>query len=129
MRLSLLLAAALAVFFVPIGAHAATLQKTVQYHTSYHETHPMPSGGAYTGRMTLRFYSDGSITGTYRNEFQAGILPVSGGVDGARIWFSIGIRNSRHVEGTIGKGGVITGTLTNWVGPDVFEFTAEPSTS
>jgi hypothetical protein len=112
--------------FAPLTAHAVTASKTVEYRTSYQQTQPMPSGGQYVGRMTLHFYSDGTVNGTYRDEFQGGFRPVSGGMNGSKIWLSFGRRGNHQFNGTIGNGGVITGSLTNFRGPNVYKFTATP---
>lgn len=87
----------------------------------------MPEGGAVTGRMTLSFSKDGTVTGTYRDEFQGGTHSVAGGLRGTSIWLSIGSQGRRQFRGTIRKDGTISGTLSNWRGPNVYEFTAVPA--
>lgn len=129
MRLFLSLAAAAGLLLAPMTARAASTVKTVTYHTSYHQTQPMNTGGEYVGRMTLRFLPDGTVNGTYRDEFESGIHSVAGGVHGTSIWLSFGMRGHHQFNGSIGKGGVITGTLSNWHGPNVYKFTAVPATS
>jgi hypothetical protein len=128
MRMLLSLAAA-ALVLMPFTAHAATTVKTVKYHTSYQQTQPTQSAGQYVGRMTLHFYSSGIVNGTYRDEYQGGFRSVSGGLSGNKLWLSFGARGRHQFNGTIGKGGVISGSLTNWRGPNVYTFKAVPSES
>lgn len=129
MRTLLSLAAAAAFVLAPYTAHAATTVRTVNYHTSYQQTQPMATAGQYTGRMTLRFYSSGIVNGTYRDEFAGGIKNVSGGLSGDKLWLSFGMHGRHQFNGTIGKGGIISGTLSNWRGPCVYTFKAVPSAS
>lgn len=128
MRLILSLAAVAALLFAPLSARADTPTKTVTYRTSYHLIHPSTAAGEYTGRLTLRFYAGGLVNGTYRDEFEGGFHPVSGGVtSGNKLWLSFGHRGAHQFNGTIGKDGSITGTLSNWRGPNVYQFTAAPA--
>lgn len=129
MRMFLSLAAAALMLLSPFTARAAATVKTVNYDTAYHLTNPMPSAGQYTGRMTLHFYADGTVNGTYREEYQGNVHPVSGGVRGAKIWLSFGMKGTHQLTGTIEKGGIITGSLTNWRGPNVYAFKAVPAVS
>ena len=129
MRTFLSLAVAALLLLAPFTARAAATVKTVNYDTAYHQTNPMPSAGEYTGRMTLHFYADGTVNGTYREEYQGHVHPVSGGLRGSSIWLSFGQRSAHQFNGTIGKGGIITGSLTNWRGPTVYTFKAVPSAS
>jgi hypothetical protein len=89
----------------------------------------LPSGGEVTGTMRLTFSSDGTVSGTYREEFRGGFQSVAGGVTGNKLWLSFGSRGGHQFRGTVEKNGTISGTLTNWRGPRVFEFTAVPTTS
>lgn len=125
-RVLVSLAAAAGLLLVPLGANAAETLRTVNYRTDYHLTHPMPSAGEYTGRMTLHFYADGTVNGTYRDEFQNQIHLVTGAVRGSTLWLSFGSRGHQF-NGTIAKGGIISGSLTNWRGPNVYQFTAVPA--
>jgi len=129
MRMLLSLAAAAVLVLAPFTAQSATTVRTVNYHTSYQQTQPMQSAGQYTGRMTLRFYSSGIVSGTYRDESAGGFQNVSGGLTGDKLWLSFGSRGRHQFSGTIGKGGVISGTLSNWRGPRVYTFKAVPSAS
>ncbi|HKU66825.1 MAG TPA: hypothetical protein VJP85_03520 [Candidatus Baltobacteraceae bacterium] len=129
MRMLFSIVAAAALLAVPLAAHAAKTAKTLTYHTSYQQTQPLASAGQYTGRMTLHFYADGTVNGTYRDEYEGGFESVSGGLTGDRLWLSFGSRGRHQFNGTIGKGGVISGSLTNWRGPKVYAFKAVPSTS
>lgn len=129
MRFIFSAAAAIVLSIAPFGAMAVTTSTTVHYNTSYHQVSPMPSGGAYTGRLTLHFHKGGIVNGTYRDEFAGPTRTVSGGVHGTEIWLSFGGRGSHQFTGTIGKGGVITGSLSGWHGPRVYKFTATPATS
>jgi len=129
MRTLLSLAIAAAVLLAPTAVPAATTVRTVNYHTSYRLTEPTTSAGAYVGRMTLRFYADGTVNGTYRDESAGGLRQVSGGMNGSKLWLSFGSRGNHQFTGTIDKGGVITGSLTNWRGPNVYTFKAVPSAS
>jgi hypothetical protein len=129
MRFMLSLAAVAALMAAPYSAIAVTSTTTVHYTTSYQQTFPMASGGQYTGRMTLTFRKDGTVSGTYRDEFAGGLHSLAGGVSGNHIWLSFGMRGRRQFNGTIGKGGIITGTLSNWRGPKTYNFKAVPTTS
>ncbi len=129
MRTLLSLALAAAVLLAPFAARAASTVRTVNYHTSYRLSEPATSAGEYVGRMTLHFYADGTVNGTYRDEFAGGIRSVSGGLNGNKLWLSFGSRGNHQFTGTIDKGGIITGSLTNWRGPNVYTFRAVPSAS
>lgn len=129
MRMILTLAAAVAFALVPFTASADSPLKTVNYTTAYHQTHPAASAGQYTGVMTLRFYANGIVNGTYRDESAGTIKTVSGGLNGSKLWLSFGSKGGRNFNGTIEKDGTITGTLSNWRGPNVYTFKAVPSTS
>lgn len=129
MRLILSLAAFAAIVLAPLGASADTPAKTVTYHTAYHLIHPSNGVGEYTGRMTLRFYANGVVNGTYRDEFAGNIKTVSGGVSGNKLWLSFGMKGKHQFSGTIEKDGTVKGTLTNWRGPNVYAFSAVPSAS
>lgn len=129
MRLFFSIAAAAALLFTPLYASAASPVKTVNYRTAYHLLHPSTSAGEYTGRLTLRFYADGTVSGSYRGEFQNTLHLVAGGLTGSKLWLSFGARGVHQFKGTVGKDGKITGTLTNWRGPNVYEFTAVPTAS
>jgi len=129
MRTLLSLAIAAAVLLAPSTSRAATTVRTVNYHTAYHLSEPTTSAGEYVGRMTLHFYTDGTVNGTYRDEFAGGIRSVSGGLNGSKLWLSFGSNGNHQFTGTIGRGGIITGSLTNWRGPNVYTFRAVPSAS
>jgi hypothetical protein len=129
MRILLSFAVAAAVLLAPSAARAASTVRTVNYHTSYRLSEPTTSAGEYVGRMTLHFYADGTVNGTYRDEFAGGSRSVSGGLNGSKLWLSFGGRRNHQFTGTIGRGGIITGSLTNWRGPNVYTFRAVPSTS
>lgn len=129
MRILLSFAVAAAVLLAPSAARAASTVRTVNYHTSYRLSEPTTSAGEYVGRMTLHFYADGTVNGTYRDEFAGGFRSVSGGLNGSKLWLSFGGRRNHQFTGTIGRGGIITGSLTNWRGPNVYTFRAVPSTS
>ncbi|HET6896133.1 MAG TPA: hypothetical protein VFH72_12190 [Candidatus Baltobacteraceae bacterium] len=129
MRTLLSFAIAAAVLLAPTAVPAATTVRTVNYHTTYRQSHPIESAGSYAGRMTLHFYADGTVNGTYRDEFAGGFRSVSGGLNGSKLWLSFGGRRNHQFTGTIGRGGVITGSLTNWRGPNVYTFKAVPSAS
>ena len=129
MRILLSFAVAAAVLLAPSAARSASTVRTVNYHTSYRLSEPTTSAGEYVGRMTLHFYADGTVNGTYRDEFAGGFRSVSGGLNGSKLWLSFGGRRNHQFTGTIGRGGIITGSLTNWRGPNVYTFRAVPSTS
>ena len=129
MRILLSFAVAAAVLLAPSAARSASTVRTVNYHTSYRLSEPTTSAGEYVGRMTLHFYADGTVNGTYRDEFAGGIRSVSGGLNGTKLWLSFGSRGNHQFTGTIGRGGIITGSLTNWRGPNVYTFKAVPSAS
>jgi hypothetical protein len=130
MRLLCSFAAAAAMLVAPITAHAVTgSAKTVTYHTAYRQTRPLPSGGEVTGVMRLTFAPDGSVSGTYREEFAGGTQTVAGGLTGSSIWLSFGARGRHQLQGVLEKNGTISGTLSNWRGPRVFQFTAVPAKS
>lgn len=129
MRMILSLAAAAAFLLLPFTASADAPQKSVNYTTAYHLVHPSTTVGEYTGRMTLHFYANGIVNGTYRDEFAGNIKTVSGGVTGSKVWLSFGMKGVHQFNGTIERDGTIKGTLTNWRGPNVYAFTAVPSAS
>lgn len=129
MRLMFSLAAAAAFLLIPVTASADSPVKTVHYTTAYHLTHPSTSAGEYTGVLTLHFYANGIVSGLYRDDSGGTFQTVSGGLSGTKLWFSFGAKGARRFNGTIEKDGSITGTLTNWKGPNVYAFKAVPSTS
>lgn len=125
MRMLLLAAAVLPLLLLPFTASADSPKKVVTYATAYHLIHPNISGGDYTGRLTLRFYADGVVNGIYRDDWRTATHSVAGGYKGTSIWLSFGAPG-RQFNGTIHDDGRITGTLTHWQGPNVYEFTARP---
>lgn len=127
MRMRALLTILAFTLLVPLSTRAAETVKTVNYHTAYRQTQPMQTAGEYTGRMTLHFYADGTINGLYRDESNGGFRQVSGGLRGSRIWLSFGTAGHHQLSGTIEKGGVISGSLTNFRGPNVYAFRAVPA--
>ena len=129
MRMILSLAAAAAFLLAPFTASADAPQKTINYTTSFHLIHPSTAAGEYTGRMTLRFYANGTVSGTYRDEFAGNIKTVSGGLSGNKLWLSFGMKGKHQFNGTVEKDGTVKGTLTNWNGPNVYAFSAVPSAS
>lgn len=130
MRLILSLAAVAGLLFAPHTALAVqNAAKTVTYHTAYHQTTPTQTAGEVTGVMRLTFGPDGTVTGTYRDEFAGGFSSVAGGISGANIWFSFGRRAGHQFRGVVEKNGTISGTLSNWRGPRTYHFTAVPATS
>lgn len=127
MRVLFSLAAAAALLAAPLYASAKPPVKSVTYHTAYHLIHPSTSAGEYTGRLILRFYAGGIVSGSYRNEFQSAIHQVAGGLKGTKIWLTFGNAGIGQFRGVIAKDGKITGTLTNWAGPSTYRFTAVPA--
>jgi hypothetical protein len=126
MRSLITLLTAVAITLAPLAAPADNLVRTVNYRTAYRQVAPMSSAGEYAGHMTLRFYSSGIVNGTYRDESAGSIHTVTGGLNGTKIWLSLGNRGQRNVNGTIEKGGLIRGMLTGRRGPVQYEFTATP---
>lgn len=128
MRVLLSLGAAAALLLAPLTASAASPPlKTVKYVVSLHQIQPRASAGAkYTGYLTLRFYSGGLVNGFYRDEFSTRAKTVTGGLHGGKLWLSFGMNAKHQFDGMLEKDGRITGTLTHWPGPNVYELTARP---
>lgn len=130
MRLCISLAAIAGLMLAPLSATAVqTAARTLTYNTAYRQTNPTQTAGEVTGKMRLTFSSNGTVSGTYREEFAGGISTVAGGVAGTSIWFSFGKRGGHQFQGAIHKDGTISGTLSNWHGPRTYRFTAVPTTS
>ncbi|HLI97400.1 MAG TPA: hypothetical protein VKT72_15125 [Candidatus Baltobacteraceae bacterium] len=131
MRLVLSFAAAAAVLLTPLAAHAVTTHsRTVTYNTTMRQTSgPLPSGGVIGGTMRLTFSSGGIVNGTYRDKMQGGMLTVAGGLTGHDLWLSFGGRGRHQFRGKVQNNGIVAGTITNWRGPRVYDFTAVPAKS
>ena len=118
--------AAAALLVLPLHAGAVTENKVVTYKTAYYLVHPMTSAGEYLGTMTLHFYPDGRVNGTYREEYAGPSMSVAGGMRGSTLWLSFAPGGARQLNATIDDGGVITGSLRNWHDQRVYKFVGVP---
>ncbi len=66
----------------------------------------------WTGALDLHVAPDGIVNGYYHPAGERSFVPVTGGLDGHRIWFDIqgAGRAALHVSGTLGANGTIDGS-------------------
>jgi hypothetical protein len=99
------------------------------------QTHPLPSGGAIVGKMTLIVSDDGTISGSYTPADAGPPVEVTGGKHGNEMWLDIGSMGSLRVYGAMKSDGTIAGTATQYPGigsdytvvPPMFSFVAKRS--
>ena len=105
---------------------------TTSYTTVMKQTEPVPSGGAFTGRLHLTVSTSGIVNGWYTPESEGGYVEVTGGREGNNLWFDLGSREPIRINATMQKDGSIVGTATDFSGrrvfgmPPSFSFVATP---
>jgi hypothetical protein len=102
-----LFAALTIAFAVPAFAYAATVQttKTIDYATSIGPV--VGFAVPYAGRLQIRTSAAGIITGYYRPADNNDFVPVTGAVDGNRVWMDIGREGGTRVNGTLANGKIV----------------------
>jgi hypothetical protein len=92
---------------LPLGASAMQSSQQYTFDTAIRNDQ---QAGEIDGRLTLRVSPDGIVQGEYRNYDVGGLKPVAGGLNGDRIWFTIGLENQVRVVGTL-RDGVLHGIV------------------
>jgi hypothetical protein len=111
----------LAALALPASALAATTTTAqTQSYTIPTKLTDRYHAGEYDGLLRLRVSPDGIVQGSYQPS-DGGIVSVTGGLDGKRIWLDLGdgIR-ALHVTGTFENG--VLKTTAAIPGPDLYEF-------
>ena len=112
---------------VPATSFAATSLLETTVTKTYATTFTKQYGQAFPftgGKLRLTLTKDGYIQGYFTPADSVSFVPVTGGRDGAKVWFDIGGARSTYVTGTL-EGNEIVGYAT---APDgvQYRFTAVP---
>jgi hypothetical protein len=126
----------LAAFFLALGlaatpaipALAAVTYRDAQgvLHLNLNTQLVPPLGaGYYEGTLQLTVSKDGIVQGYYRPNGE-NFHPVTGGLNGDKIWLDISYQGGLHVDGVL-KGGRIVGST--FIGTRLWDFNAAPQTN
>jgi hypothetical protein len=107
--LAMLAAVVLAAGLAPTSVRAESASPAA-YDLATRQTDVM-SAGEYDGRLKIRIFADGIVTGTFWDT-EGRFSPVSGGLDGIRIWLDLGLASptgERLFTGTFENGKLVAG--------------------
>jgi hypothetical protein len=99
-----------AAVLAPVTVLAATIRtdRTIVYSTSMHGLNDSISVPV-SGSLHIKVNKDGILSGYYSPDYATEFTPVTGGVNGDRVWLQIGAYAPTRVQGTY-QNGTITGT-------------------